>query len=53
MDREPIGTGRLAVPGGCQITISASIGVDLPIPKKTHPGHGAMVASSAGGTSVT
>jgi len=32
MDREPIGTGRLPALGGCEATISASIGVDLPIP---------------------
>src|SRR5580704_2936048 len=34
MDREPIGTGRLPALGGCQATISSSIGVDLPIPEK-------------------
>jgi hypothetical protein len=34
MDREPIGTGRLPPLGGCQATISSSIGVDLPIPEK-------------------
>src|SRR5271155_2924917 len=34
MNREPIGTGRLPAPGGCQATISASIGVDLPMPEK-------------------
>jgi len=34
MDREPIGTGRLPALGGCQGTISSSIGVDLPIPQK-------------------
>jgi hypothetical protein len=34
MDREPIGTGRLPALGGCQGTISSSIGVDLPSPQK-------------------
>src|SRR5215467_10622120 len=34
MRREPIGTGRLPSPGGCQPPISSSIGVDLPIPEK-------------------
>jgi len=53
MDREPIETGRLPALGGCQATILASIGVDLPIPEKPHPGRGAMVAGSAGGASVT
>jgi hypothetical protein len=33
MDREPISTGRLPAPGGCQATISANIGVDLPMPE--------------------
>jgi len=34
--------------GGSQGTISSSIGVDLPIPQKTHAGHGAMVADWQG-----
>jgi hypothetical protein len=34
MDREPIVAGRLPALGGCQATISLSIGVDLPIPEK-------------------
>ena len=34
MDGEPIGTGRLPPLGGCQATVSSSIGVDLPIPEK-------------------
>jgi hypothetical protein len=29
-----------------------AIGVDLPIPQKTYPSHGAMVAGLAGGNSV-
>jgi hypothetical protein len=32
--REPIGTDRFPPLGGCQATISSSIGVDLPIPQK-------------------
>ena len=51
MDPGPIGTGRLPPLGGCQATISSSIGVDLPIPQKTTPSHGAMVAGLAGGNS--
>ena len=42
--REPIGTGRLPPLVGCRATIFVGIGVDLPIPKKTHPNYGAMVA---------
>jgi hypothetical protein len=54
MDREPIGTGRLPARGGYQATISASIGVDLPDPLKTHSGAtAAMVAGSAGVACVT
>jgi hypothetical protein len=52
MDREPIGTGRLPALGGCQGIISSSIGVDLPIPQKTHPGHDVMVAGLAGAISL-
>jgi hypothetical protein len=52
MDREPIGTGRLPALGGCQGIISSSIGVDLPIPQKTHPGHDVMVAGLAGAMSL-
>jgi len=43
MDREPIGTGRLPPLAIAQATISASIGVDLPIPQKPTRSHGAMV----------
>jgi hypothetical protein len=50
MDWEPIGTGRLP-PLASQTTISSSIGVDLPIPQKTHPSLGAMVAGLADGDS--
>jgi hypothetical protein len=53
MDRKPIGTGRFPPLGNCQATISSSIGVDLPIPQKTHPGHRAMLAGLAGGNFVT
>jgi hypothetical protein len=53
MDREPLGTGRLPALGGCQATISSSIGVDLPIPQKPHPSHGATIAGLAGGNFVT
>jgi hypothetical protein len=48
MDWEPIGTGRLP-PLDWQAAISSSIGVDLPIPQKTHPSLGAMVAGLADG----
>jgi len=34
MDREPIATGRLPALGECRVSISRSIGVDLPIPQK-------------------
>jgi hypothetical protein len=53
MDREPIATGRLPALGGIPATISSSIGVDLPIPQKTQPRHGAVVADVAGGISIT
>jgi hypothetical protein len=43
MGWEPIGTARLPPLGGCRATISASIGVDLPIPKNP-PYHVAMMA---------
>src|SRR5690242_9473954 len=49
MDWEPTATGRLPVLGGIPVTIFSSIGVDLPIPQKTHPRHGAVVADVAGG----
>ena len=46
MDREPIGIGRLPA-SGCQAIISAIIGVDLPMPEKTHVSGGAMAAGLA------
>jgi|GEM_PF-5460782 len=48
MDREPIGSGRLPVHWAvAKPPISSSIGVDLPIPQKTHPSRGAIVAGLA------
>ena len=44
MDREPIATGRLPALGECRVSISRSIGVDLPIPQKPTLAAGAVVA---------
>jgi hypothetical protein len=52
MDWEPIGTGRLRQSAVAEPPLLRAIGVDLPIPKKTPPGHGAKVAGLAGGISA-
>jgi hypothetical protein len=53
MEREPIATGRLPALGECRVSISRSIGVDLPIPQKPTLAAGAVVADVAGGIWVT
>jgi len=53
MDREPIGTDRLPLRGERQTASALRIGVDLPIPQKTHPSHEVSVAGLAGNFIVT